>query len=452
MRIARLSLRWRVAVAFGLVSLLLTGLLGVVTWVLATDYMLRQRETGAIAQAQANVRLVEDSLRLESRGLPDLLQGLATDTGSSVLLEQPTGWLTSGRQVGPGFLPPALVDMARRGVAAHQRLVVQGVPVLAVAWPVAGGGVFVQLFPLIVLDQVYRFLSGLLVVGVVLSGLLGAGIGLWASRRALRPLSELTRAASRVAAGDLQTRLPAQDDPDLMPLARTFNRTADALERRVRQDARFAGDVSHELRSPLTTMANAGEVLQRRRGELTGTAQRALDLLLAEIGRFRRMVVDLMEITRDSLLDEHAREVLDVGELVGNVAVHGGCRPLVELDGAGPWVAGDRRRLDRIVANLLDNAERHGGGAIRVGVLRREKVARIEVDDAGAGVPERLRERIFERFARGELEGNRGAAGGSGLGLALVAQHVALHGGRVWVEDRPGGGARFVVEIPAVPG
>ena len=449
MGIARLSLRWRVAIAFGLGSCMITGLLAFLTWDLASGYMLRQREVGATAQAQLNVRLVDGMLDNDPSGIADLLKGLATDSDTTVLLERADGWLTSGRQIDPAVLPRPLLDSATRGVPAHQRLVVDRVPVLAVAWPVDGTDVYVQLFPLTQLDQAFRFLSGVLTAGVVVSALLGIGTGLWAGRSALRPLTELTRAASRVAAGDLQARLPLRDDPDLASLARTFNRTADALEHRVRADARFAGDVSHELRSPLTTMANAAAVLDRRRHELSGTAARALDLLLAEITRFQRMVVDLMEITRDRQIDADDGEVLDLGELVRNVAAaQAPTLPGVELCEPAPLVQGDRRRLDRVVANLVENAERYGGGPVRIAVLRRDGNARIEVDDAGPGVPEQFREQVFERFSRGGLAGSRGADGGSGLGLAIVVQHIQRHGGRVWVDDRPGGGARFVVEVP----
>jgi signal transduction histidine kinase len=101
-----------------------------------------------------------------------------------------------------------------------------------------------------------------------------------------------------------------------------------------------------------------------------------------------------------------------------------------------------------VVNNLLDNAEHHAGGPVRVAVIARDGHARLEVDDAGPGVPLELRDRVFDRFDRGDRAGSRGADTGSGLGLALVAQHVQRHGGSAWVEDRPGGGARFVVEIP----
>lgn len=453
MRRVGLSLRWRVAVAFGLVALVLTGALAVVTWNLASGYMLRQREDGAVLQTAVNVRLVEGVLRSGSPGLRDLIAGITTDSDSTVLLEREDGWLTGGRQVGPDDLPSPLLDLARDGVPARQRLVVEGLPVIAVTLPVPGdGSAYVELHPLPQLDRTFRFLSSVLIAGVATSVLLGVALGSWASRRALRPLTELTDAASRVARGDLGARLPDRDDPDLAPLAASFNRTAEALESRVRRDTRFAGDVSHELRSPLTTMANAAAVLENRRDELSGTARRALDLLTGEVERFQRMVVDLLEISRDdpgrAAPDGDDAEVLDLAELVAAVtALRAGPAPAVEAAGPVP-VRGDRRRLDRVVVNLLENADRYGGGPVRVAVTRSGGRARIEVDDAGPGVPEELREQVFERFTRGSRAGRRGDDTGSGLGLALVALHVDRHGGSVHVEDRPGGGARFVVDLP----
>jgi signal transduction histidine kinase len=197
-------------------------------------------------------------------------------------------------------------------------------------------------------------------------------------------------------------------------------------------------------------MANAAAVLRRRRGELAGTAGRALDLLLSEVDRFERMVVDLLEISRDDQESgDPSAEIVDLGELVRNVVdARAEAAPAVETEVPPLLVQGDRRRLDRIVANLLDNADRYAAGAVRVAVRRRDGRVRLEVDDAGPGVPEELRERVFERFARGVQAGQRGQDGGSGLGLALVAQHVRHHRGSVWIEDRPGGGARFVVELP----
>lgn len=111
----------------------------------------------------------------------------------------------------------------------------------------------------------------------------------------------------------------------------------------------------------------------------------------------------------------------------------------------------DKRRLDRVLVNLLDNAAHHGGGAVRVGVNVAGRRARVEVDDAGPGIAPGEREHVFERFARGAVGADRRRGRGAGLGLALVREHVRAHGGTVRVEERPGGGARFVIELPLAP-
>jgi two-component system, OmpR family, sensor histidine kinase MtrB len=128
--------------------------------------------------------------------------------------------------------------------------------------------------------------------------------------------------------------------------------------------------------------------------------------------------------------------------------------PPVELGpGAMPdglALQADKRRIEQVIKNLVENAARYGGGATRVIVDAGHYVARVAVDDEGPGVAPEEREAIFERFFRGSASGQRRGGGqGSGLGLSLVTEHVRLHGGRVWVEDNPvGKGARFIVEIP----
>jgi two-component system, OmpR family, sensor histidine kinase MtrB len=132
----------------------------------------------------------------------------------------------------------------------------------------------------------------------------------------------------------------------------------------------------------------------------------------------------------------------------------GGGIPVRYDDAVGPVVVRvDKRRFARVLANLLDNAEKYAGGASQVTIELRGEVVQIAIEDNGNGVPEDERERIFDRFSRGSESGNRASDSGVGLGLALVDEHVRLHGGQVWVENRRDHepGARFVVELPVVP-
>jgi signal transduction histidine kinase len=436
---------------FSLVSLVVAGALAIATWHLSTGYMLGQRERSATAQAGGNARLVESQLRRDPDGLSELMTGLGAEVESAVLLVDGGDWISGGNRVDPRRLPEAFLDTVRHGQAAHQRTVLDGVPVLAVGLPMPElSATYVEVSPMRELDRTFRFLSWLLVGGTLASALAGALLGRWAAIHSLRPLRRVTAAAAEAARGDLGVRLPETGDPDLVPLAQAFNDTAERLQQRVARDTRFAGDVSHELRSPLTTMLNAMAVLYRRRAELPPGSRQAVELLDTDLRRFRRMVDDLLEISRYDQ-DRSTFELVELAELVLAVTVeHGRLGPDVLDVAAHPWIEGDRRRLERVVVNLLDNAGRHGRGLVRLGILRRDGQARIEVDDAGPGVSATDREHVFERFSRGSPAARDASDSGAGLGLALVAQHVRGHDGRAWVEERPGGGARFIVELPEV--
>jgi two-component system sensor histidine kinase MtrB len=452
--LARVPVRHRVVAAFALGSVAVSAVVAVATWNLTTGYMLQQREQSVSRQTLVNARLLDTRLTSGSSDLGALLTGLASSPGAAIFVRQPDGWIAGGTatdNIDVADMPPALIAAADRGDIARQRLRVGGAPLVVVAMQLPDSrATYVEVFPLRDLDRIFRFVSLMLLGGVLASGLLGGSIGWWASRRVLRPLTELTAAAARIAHGDLSTRLPERDDKDLGPIAAAFNETAGDLQERVARDARFASDVSHELRSPVTTMAAAMEVLVRRRDEASPAARHAIDLLDADLRRFRRLVGDLLEISRvDQGAFRLSAERLDLAELARYVVARSstGDRAVpVEAPRPVP-VLGDRRRLEQVVSNLVDNAEGHGRGLVRVAVCQADRVARLEVDDAGPGVPVEDRERIFERFARVSDRDRRIEDTGSGLGLALVAQHVRLHSGRVWVTDRPGGGARFVVEL-----
>ena len=451
--LARIPVRRRVVAALSLGAAAVSALVAVATWNITTGYMLGQREESVTRQALVNARLVDGALQRDPETLADLLTGLASSPEAAIFVRQGSSWSSGGTAtdgIEAGDMPAGLIAAAGRGEVARQRIRVDGIPVVVVALRLSDAGVeFVEVFPLRELDRTFRFISLMLTGGVLASGLLGASVGLWASRRALRPLTELTAAAARVAHGDLSTRLPARADPDLGPIAAAFNETTADLQARVERDARFASDVSHELRSPVTTMAAAMEVLARRRDEVPAAARHAIDLLDTDLRRFRRLVEDLLEISRiDQGAFRLSAERLDLGELAAAVVARARPDLAVQADGPCPVVA-DRRRLEQSVANLVENAEAHGHGLVRVAVRLDGPYALVEVDDAGPGVPAADRERVFDRFARVSGRERHLHEGGTGLGLALVAQHVRLHSGTVHVEDRPGGGARFVVRLPA---
>jgi signal transduction histidine kinase len=227
---------------------------------------------------------------------------------------------------------------------------------------------------------------------------------------------------------------------------------ARSLEDRIERDARFASEVSHELRSPLMTLNASVEVLNNNRDSMTERNQTALDLLTDDVTRFTALVEDLLEISRYDVGTASLRaEPIDLVEFVRQSVHHSPDDVVIDVGALDHLVvAGDKRRLAQVVANLVDNAAKYGAGEIRVAVGQEDDFAIIAVEDEGPGVPEAERGVIFDRFSRGSAGGRRGHGTGSGLGLALVAEHVGLHGGDVWVDDRLDGseGARFTVRIP----
>ncbi|MDP8976380.1 MAG: HAMP domain-containing histidine kinase [Actinomycetota bacterium] len=434
-------------------TLVLSALLAVLTYQLARTYLLRQRETSVLRQAYANARLVRDTAKTPGADVLRLLASLKSPAGSDTVLYQRGEWFAASLAIGRDDLPAQLRDSVVGGEPSRQRILLDGEAMIVVGLPLpAVDGAYFEVFSLDELSHTLRILRNVLIGSTAFSALGGAALGLTVSRRVLRPLAAVSEAASAVSHGQLDQRLDVGDDPDLSGLARSFNQMTEALQERIRRDARFAAAVSHELRSPLTTQVAALEVLEARRAEMPERAATALDLLAGEVRRFQRLVQDLLEISRiDAGVVELAWEPVRLGDFVHEAMARLDDVPLeLDPDAAHLVVRADKRRLAQVLANLVENARCHGGGAVRVCVKAAVGCVRLVVDDAGPGVPIEERERIFERFGRGRAS-SRGAGQGTGLGLSLVAEHIHLHAGRVWVEDRPGGGARFVVELPVAP-
>lgn len=441
--------------AFALGALALSAVLSIVTYQLARTYLLHHRETSVLRQTYANARLVKAVLRTPEPDVPRLLASVELPAGSTAVLLHDGNWFGATVTVGPNSIPLDLRRSVMDGAAVRQRFLLEGVPRLGVGIPLpAVDGAYIEVFPLSELDRTLRVLRNSLVAAALLTAAAGATLGRLASRRLLAPVAKVSDAAVAVAQGQLDARLDEGDDPDLSAMAVSFNRMTDALKARVERDARFASDVSHELRSPLTTLAAAMEVVVARQDEMPERAREGVALLAGEVQRFTRLVEDLLEISRfDAGVAELSPTDVVLAEFVLHAVRARGDELVpveVQAEAAATVVRADKRRLEQALANLLDNARRHGGGVERVRVERDGRWAVVAVEDRGPGVPPDERERIFERFARGRAAGKRDDTDGTGLGLALVREHVRLHGGDVRAEDGPGGGARFVVELPTL--
>jgi len=449
----RLGLRARITLAFTIGALFLSVLLAATTWALTRTNLLNQREDSATVVVYQNAGTVQQ--RVRDTDAQTLLGSLLTPLGSSPILFDGVNYIARNPEFGQDALPEALRTTVRSGQPSRMRFRLDGEMQLAVGIPIPSEDV--AYFEIVSLEDVEDTLDALavsLIGAALVTTLAGAFLGWWASRRALRPLSGVSSAATALAAGRLDTRLEPSDDPDLRSITASFNDMAQALQDRIERDARFASDVSHELRSPLMTLAASVEVMDNQRDELPDRARAALDLMVGDIDRFQQLVEDLLEISRfDAGVVRLELEEVHLAELVMQAVSHSTEADVpVELDAelAGVVVQADKRRIVRVIANLLDNAAKYGGGASSVSLRQADHGVQIAVEDRGDGVPEEDRELIFDRFNRGTAAGRRGSSEGVGLGLALVAEHVNLHGGRVWVEDRLDGteGARFVVELP----
>jgi two-component system, OmpR family, sensor histidine kinase MtrB len=461
------------------VGLLLSVVLSATTLAVAQDTLVDTRENTLTQRILSNSETIRGQLSsagdldpqtLQSRldslpdgGIPSLIAYPQTDDVLSVSVDP---------RYGVDLLPPSLrLRVVEERESAIMRFSSDRGVLLAAGTPLADTNFFYfEVMPLDDVDTAIRTLRITLIAATVAATVFAMLLGYWASRYALRPLKRIGEAAETVAMGQLDTRIDYgsyEDDVDLAPLVANFNGMLSALQDRIDRDARFASDVSHELRSPLTTLNASIEVLLNNRDELAERPRQALDLLSLDMQRFTQLVEDLLEISR---FDAGAvRLELDTVALVPTVraAVRVSSEESVPVvaddDIEDLLVACDKRRLMRILANFLDNARKYADGATAVFVERHDPdttedgatpTLRIAVEDSGPGVPESERSRIFDRFNRGDQGGSRGTDMGVGLGLALAAEHARLQGGNVWVEDRHDGGqgARFVVELPLLGG
>ncbi len=460
----RLSLRIRILLMFAVGALFLSGFLAAGAYSFTRNSVVNQRDKAGIEQAYRNAQVAQNELSANNplaKAAIDRLNALGV--ARFAINYRGTWGIGSSAQFGPDNIPAALQRrVIDDSIPARMITRIGDKPVLVIGIPLTVTDA--SYFEFIALDDASSTLNSVL-LSLLFAGfittLAGALLGTLAASRAVRPLGDAAQAAKAIAGGRLDTRLEPTQDPDLRLLANSFNDMAAALQARVERDARFASDVSHELRSPLMTLAASVEVMQGRRDEMPERAQSALDLLVADVTRFQGLVEDLLEISRfdagairlnldDLLVAEFVRQAVAVSSVPNTVVV-------VTERAERVVIRGDRRRLARVVANLIDNARLHGGGDASIAVTEPEGEGEplghiwITVEDHGSGVPPEERQLVFERFARGAVAGRRSSSDGAGLGLSLVEEHVRMHGGRVWVEDRLDGepGARFVMELPA---
>ncbi|MFH9038852.1 sensor histidine kinase [Streptomyces sp. NPDC017966] len=469
------GLRPRLLTSFVLVAMASSLGTGALAFREARTGVLQQSQDSVINQFRTSVDAVAPSIPIA----PDQVD-LQSAVDQVLYANRSSGWrimATYGghRAYAPsaGFveLSPGMLRSVRdRRVAVFQRMNVDGRPRLVVGMPVTytwGEGFETRLSGVVMYLEVPQTTEEgyveAMVHGIERATLvalcLAVVLALLAASGVLRPVRALRRATRRMAAGHLDVRLDVTGSDELADLSQSFNETAAELERTVRelrrleaQGRRFVADVSHELRTPLAAMSAVTDVLDLE-GE--GETGEALRLISEGTNRLSGLVNDLMEISRfDAGAAELNRDEIDLAESVRRTIASRWRQEQVEtrLPGPGELRARvDPRRLDVVTANLIGNALRHGAPPVRLTMGVRVDGAGmawavIEVTDNGPGIAEEAMPHIFERFYKAST--SRARSESSGLGLAITAENVRLHGGRIRAANLPRGGAVFTVELP----
>jgi two-component system sensor histidine kinase MtrB len=322
-------------------------------------------------------------------------------------------------------------------------------------------------FPLNEAQQTLQLVQTTLIgVGIALIALLAAITSL-VTRWVVVPVRHAARAAQRLSAGQLEERMAVGGKDDLGALATSFNDMADSLQEKLREleelskaQRQFVSDVSHELRTPMTTIRMAAEILFESREQLDPAAARSAELLTSQTERFEVLLTDLLEISRHdanvATLDAETADMCDIvrrsADDAQQLAERRGCRIEFRLPAQACMAEVDRRRVERILRNLLVNAVEHGEGRdVVVTVAADRDTVAVAVRDHGVGLSPGEEQLVFERFWRADPSRAR-TVGGTGLGLAISHEDARLHNGWLQAWGERGRGSVFRLTLPRQAG
>jgi two-component system sensor histidine kinase MtrB len=458
------SLRTRLVVAFALVGVSTAVLVAGVDYVQARDVILQKTQDTAVLTMTERIETLFPlgGMPPSQAQLDDIADRLSDHADTAVAVygdRQSVG--------GPDVdtLPPELRHAVREGSVVWQRVSMAGSPVLVIGTRLGlvqrGGAAApseLEIYSIRSLEPEQRSIGWLATrawftgaVALVFAVLLA----LLAERGVLGPVRELRRATNKLGEGDLTARARVRGTDELADVARTFNNTAETLERHVgdlrrmeSEARRFVADVSHELRTPLAAMTAVTDVLDDEAQRLPGDAGRAARLVSEETHKLTRLVNDLIEVSRfDAGTATLALDDVDVAEAIRASLRARGWSDRVQTDlPLGVVARLDPRRLDVIVANLVSNALQHGEPPVSVRTHVRPDQVDIEVSDSGPGLAPDVLPQVFDRFYKADTA--RARSEGSGLGLAIAWENARLHGGGLTAANRPAGGAVFTFHLP----
>jgi two-component system, OmpR family, sensor histidine kinase MtrB len=484
------SLQLRVIGTTIAVSVVVVAVLGVfLVQQIATGLLVRER-TAALTQASTGLAIAQSEPDMvgphssDPATLNSLVRTLQANSSPGdrydVVITQQDSSSAFGGVVGNQALAPSLPPQLTAAVTAEQRkarsdrLYYQPTmlvstdgkaqePALAVGVPLSSNEQLYFLFPLTAQGQALRLVETTLIgAGAGLVVLLAVIVSL-VTRWVVVPIRQAAQAASRLSAGNLDERMPARGTDELAALAKSFNEMGASLQEKLQEledlskvQRQFVSDVSHELRTPLTTIRIAADVLFATREHLDPTASRSVELLQSQLERFEALLADLLEISRHdanvATLDAESADLCDLVLRAAADAEQLAARRGTRIDfrlPPEPCIAEvDRRRVERVLRNLLDNAVEHGEGRdVVVTVAADRDAVAVAVRDHGVGFGPEEQQLVFDRFWRADPARAR-TTGGTGLGLAIALEDTRLHGGWLQAWGATGKGSVFRLTLP----
>lgn len=428
-------------------------------------------EQRAVAQLETGLPLVLERgegrllLRLSDQELQAAVDRIDQAVGARVLVLNPDGEvLADSRADQPGWPPAELQSLTNSGVAERGTLRANDRRQwVYVTRPLTSGYALMLAMPhprLLTLralgdDLLLRPLLQASSVALLLAVLLSYLIARWVAR----PLDRIAEASRGIAEGTY-TRIEPGGPQEVRRLGGAFNSMAARVQSSLQSQRDFVANVSHELKTPLTSIQGFAQAILDGTVEDKAGREHAAQVIYDEADRLRRLVEDLLDLARmDAGQVEFKRERIDLGRLLRSVSERLAIRSQGDADvGVDlgkldlPEIVGDGDRLAQVFTNLLDNAIKHSpaGGKVRVWSEQSAGWVSIHVDDQGPGIPPGELSRIFERFYQLDKARPGGVERGAGLGLAISREIVRSHGGRLGAQSEPGRGSRFTVQLPVV--
>ena len=451
-RISSGGLRRRLTIAFTLAVGASAATLATGSYFVVRHNLLDDSVDSAVSQARRNIVVAPNYLGKSARGPDDLLAAYLRRGDFDTVGVYRGRPFSSSFSVSVRQVPTGLRRIVREGKLGYTRKTVAGTHYVVVGGPAGRNTELYYFSSEEPLRRELAQLRNILLVGGGILMLVAAFVGAFLARSTLRPVARASDAARSLAEGLLETRLPVEGQDEFGSWAQSFNEMAAALEAKISalsaaqaRERRFTADVAHELRTPLTALVGEASLLAEHVERMPVESRRPAELLIADVGRLRRLVENLMAISRfDAGQESVQTETVDLGALVAAAVRARGWDGRVRLDADDVVIESDPRRLEGIVSNLVGNALEHGGDGVAVRVGREGASAFVEVADQGPGIEPEHMPLLFERFYKADPARARG---GTGLGLAIAHENARLLGGEIEVWSELGKGSRFTLRL-----